>query len=197
MFTGRTLVSAPAVEPVSLTEAKLHLREDGSAQDSLIEDVLIPAARQWVEDRQWRSLITQTWDFTFDRFPSTKRLDLPLPPLQSVTSVSYYDSDNASQTYASANYVVDASRTPGMIYLLEGSTWPDTYERPSAVTVRAVCGYGDAGTDVPIKMRQAMYLLIGHWYANRESVVVGTISSQVHDTVGALLGLDHARKMIG
>lgn len=196
MIQGRTLVTAPAVEPITLTEAKEHLREDGVGQDSLIEDVLIPAARQYVEKRTWRALITQTWDFTWYRFPIGPGLGLSLPPLQSVTSVTYYDTDNALQTFASSNYIVDTSMEPGTIRLLEGVSWPDTYARPSAVIVRAVVGYGVAA-DVPAQYKHAMNLLVGHWYANREGVVTGTVSTRVQDTVDALMELDHARAMIG
>lgn len=194
---GRTLVTAPSVEPVTLAEAKLHLREDGGAQNDHISNVLIPAARQWVEKRTWRALITQTWDFTWRRFPPGRELHVPLPPMQSVTSVQYYDTDNAQQTLASSTYLTDVSESAGIIRLKDDQSWPDTYtDRPSAVVVRAICGYGDAASDVPEHFIHAMHLLIGHWYANRENVVVGTTVASVPDTVHDLLGLDHARAMI-
>ena len=195
---GRTLVSAPAVEPVTLANVLVHLREDNGAQDDLISNSMIPAARRYVEARTWRALVTQTWDFTWRRFPTCREIAVPMPPLQSVTSVSYYDTDNASQTLSSSKYFVDTSEQPGIIRLIETETWPETYYgRPAAVTVRAIVGFGDAGTDVPENYLQAMYLLIGHWYENRESVVVGTTSAVLQQTVDALLALDHARAMIG
>lgn len=195
--SGRSLVSGPSVEPISLAEAKLHLREDGGGQDDLIEDVLIPAARRWVEDYTWRALITQTWDFTFRRFPSGREIPVPLAPLQSVTSVTYFDTDNASQTVSSSDYIVDTSEEPGSIHLLETASWPSTYTRPSAVTVRAVVGFGAAGTAVPETYLQAMRLLLGTWYENRESVLVGKVSRQLEDALKSLIGQGSLRARVG
>lgn len=193
---GRNRTSDPAEEPLSLTQAKSHLREDSDGQDSLIGDVLIPSARQWVEQKTWRALVTQTWEFTWYRFPTSKEISVPLPPLQSISSVKYFDTDNAEQTLDSSKYIVDTSYEPAVIRLKEGETWPDTYQRPGAVKVTAVVGYGAAG-DVPARYKQAISLLVGHWYEHRENVVTGTISTRVQDTVEALLDLDHARAMIG
>jgi hypothetical protein len=115
-----------------------------------------------------------------------------------VTSVKYRDTDNAEQTLSSAAYLTDTGEAQGIVRLLEDESWPDTYfDRPSAVVVRAVVGFGATSASVPENYIQAMQLLIGHWYANRESVVVGTATSGVGDTADALLGLDHARAMIG
>lgn len=188
---GRGIVSAPTIEPMTLAQAKSELRETGDGQNSHIEDVLIPAARRWVEKRTWRALITQTWDFTWRRFPTGRELTLPLPPLQSITSVTYYDTDNASQTLASSAYIVDTTEEPGVVRLLETETWPDTYfARPSAVTVRAVVGFGATAALVPEQYRQAMHVLIRALYD-------GIDLADVAVTVDALLGVDHARAMIG
>jgi uncharacterized phiE125 gp8 family phage protein len=192
MKTGRRVLDGPAVEPISLEEAKSHLREDGMDQDAYIEGLLIPAAREYVEAHAWRALITQTWVFTYPCFGS--RLVVPMPPLQEIDTVEYYDADNALVELDPASYLVDTESEPAVIVPV--GSWPVTYDRPGAVRVEAVVGYGDEPSDVPTKFRQAMLLLIGHWYANRESVVVGTTSAQVEQAVDALIDAGHARELL-
>jgi uncharacterized phiE125 gp8 family phage protein len=190
--TGRTLVTDPATEPVSTSDLVDHLREGDDVQIPLLL-TYIQAAREWVEKRTWRALITQTWDFHWSRFPLGRReIEVPLPPLQSVTSVTYKDSDGATQTLPSDDYEVDASAEPGLVRLKPGKSWPTTGDYTKAVTVRAVAGYGNPNA-VPARYRQAIQLIVGHWYAHRESVVVGTITSRVPFAVEALVDQDHMR----
>lgn len=169
------LVSAPATEPVSLTEAKLHLRVDSTADDSLIT-ALITAAREYVEAFTGRALITQTWDYILDAWPSGDEIVIPLPPLQSVTSVTYRDSDGNTSTVSSSTYTVDTDSEPGRVVLLTGYTWPSTtLYAVGGVRVRFVAGYGDNASDVPQALRQAMLLLVGHWYENREDATTANV----------------------
>lgn len=186
--TGLTLVTAPEVEPVSLAEARLHLRSDDSVttDDELITSLIV-AARQSVESRTNRALVTQTWDAFYEAFPDDRVLLVPKPTLQSVTSVKYRDGSNVEQTLASTEYDTDVSSLPGVVSRGYSKTWPTTYERPQAVTVRFVAGYGLAAS-VPDAIKAAMKLMMGHWYANREAVVTGTISTALEMTVDALLG---------
>lgn len=161
----REIVTAPAVEPVSSAEAKLHLRVDVSTDDALIA-TLIKAARRHVENVTNSALISQTWDVYFEHFGSL--MELPLPPLQSVTSVKYLDTDGTQQTLSDSVYrVLDGPR--GRIELAYGQSWPSLYSVRQPITVRMVCGYGDAGTDVPESILAAMKMLIAHWYENREA----------------------------
>lgn len=165
------LVTAPASEPLLRTEAKLHLRVDSSFtdDDSLI-DALITAARQHVENHTRRALVTQTWDLSLDGFPACNEIAVPLPPLQSVTSVKYTDSGGTVTTWGTSNYLVDVAHQPGRIVPAYGVYWPVFTPSPSnPVTVRFVTGYGAAGA-VPEAIKAAMKLLIGHWYENREAV---------------------------
>lgn len=191
---GRTLVTAPAEEPLSLSLVKDHLRETGDGQDFVIDDLIV-TARQWAEKRRWEALITQTWDFTWDRFSGGRELDVPLPPLQSVTSVTYKDSDGVTQTLSADDYVVDATSVPGRIRLSPTASWPSIGDYPAAVTLRAVVGYGSS-EDVPYNVKQAMLLAIGHWYANRESVVVGSITTRVPLAAEVLIDQDAARVVL-
>ncbi len=171
---GLVLVTAPGVEPVSLAEAKSHLRVDTTDDDALIT-ALITAAREQVENDTRRALVTQTWDYVLDAFPSGSEIVLPLPPLQSVTSITYRDKDGNSSTFDASNYVVDTAGMFGRVVLKSGVTWPSVTLYPAgAVTVRFVAGYGDAGA-VPQSLKQAILLLVGHLYENREAAIMGTI----------------------
>jgi uncharacterized phiE125 gp8 family phage protein len=108
------LVTAPVVEPVSRAEAKVHCRIDADmTDDDTLVDGYITAARQWVEERTRRALITQTWDLWQDGWPDGDTFTLPMAPLQSVTHIKYVDEDDATATWAASNYVVDTYSEPG------------------------------------------------------------------------------------
>jgi uncharacterized phiE125 gp8 family phage protein len=165
---GLVLITPPAEEPVSLAEAKLHLRVDVSDDDALING-LIQAARERAEDILRRALITQTWELTLDQFPSGDEIELPFPPLQSVASIKYTNSNGDESVFSSDDYIVDTAEEPGKVVLAYGSTWPSVTLYPTgAVAVRYVAGYGEAA-DVPQTFKQAMLLMAGEWYENREN----------------------------
>ena len=134
-------------------------------QPTLI-DALILAARQRVESHTGRALITQTLDWSLDRFPTWFRV--PKPPLQSVTSITYYDSDDAQQTLASSVYQVDIESQPARIVEAVDQFWPTISTRINAVTVRFVAGYGDGVHDIPFPIKAAMLLLVGEMWLRRE-----------------------------
>lgn len=164
-----TLVTAPTAEPISVTEAKSHLRVDISADDTLI-GTYITAARQYAEQHLWRALVTQTWDLVLDYWPMGSRIEIPWPPLQSVTSVTYTDDNGDTSTYSSANYIVDTYGEPGGIVLKSTASWPSaTLQEVNAVKVRFVAGYG-AASAVPEPIKSAIKLLVGTLYENREDV---------------------------
>lgn len=183
-----TWVSGPAVEPISLAEAKNHLRVDVTDDDVLIE-ASIESARGLAEIITRRALITQTWKYILDEFPSGDEIELPLPPLQSVTSITYKDQDGTASTFATASYIVDTDADPGKVVLAYNRSWPSTTLYPSgAVTIQFVAGYGDGAVDVPQMIRQAMLLMIGHWYENREAVVTtGAVPKEIPLAIEDLL----------
>lgn len=163
------LITPPAEEPVTLAEAKLHLRVDSADDDALI-GALIVAARQQAEHLTGRALCTQTWDVILDAFPEAFKLSYP--PVQSVVEVVYLDSDGASQSLTLADTLLDKTSTPGYLVPAYGKAWPESYCVPNAVRVRYVCGYGTAA-DVPPGIKAWMLLSVGTLYAQRESFVVG------------------------
>lgn len=189
MSLTRTL--APTLEPLTLQEAKDHLRVETTDEDSLIEP-WIAAVTEHVEGRDgWlgRVLLTQTWEWRLDRFPigAATPLKVPLPPLQSVTSIQYVDTAGATQTWSSALYTVDSSSEPGRIVPAFGETYPLTQAVIDAVTVTFVAGYGEDPQDVPGPIRSAMLLMIGDLFRFRETVAVGATVMELPFATRSLL----------
>lgn len=167
---GAKLIEAPAMEPVTLAEAKLHLRVIDSSDDALI-GTLITAARAHAENVCRRAFVTQKWVLYLDAFPAGK-IQLPFPTLQSVESVKYRDTDGALVTLDAAQYVVDAISEPGAVTPAYGASWPFTQAIPNAVQISYTAGYGEA-TDVPAEIKVWMLVRVGALYENREEVAAG------------------------
>lgn len=184
---------APASEPVTLTEAKLHLRVETSVttEDNWIT-ASIQAAREVVETVTNRALISQTVVLKLQRFPSGIPIWLPRPPLISISSVAYIDANGTSQPWA-ATTGYDLAQPSGpkatyaRIYPAYGTQYPQTRDQMEAVTITYLAGYANAAA-VPQGIKNAMLLLIGHWYANREAVNVGNITTELPLGVASLLG---------
>lgn len=173
-----TLVTAPSVEPVTRQEAKDFARITTTADDTLV-DALIVAARRQIEQLTRRVLVTQTWDLTLDAFPDgNEQIEVPLPPLQSVTSISYTDTDGVGQTVPVADYVVDTKSEPGRIVPAFSKTWPSTRDIVNAVAVRFVAGFGLA-VAVPESLKTAIKLVVATLYEHREMILVGNVPHPV------------------
>ena len=191
MSYGIALVTAasPTIA-VTAAEAKTHCRIDSGITDfdTWIANA-IAAAQEYVERYTNRILLASTWDITWDRFPSgNDPIYVPLVPIAlttPVTHIKYYDANGTQQTWSSSNYVVSVDREPGIIRLAYSVSWPTIRSQPDAVQVRVIAGYSAAAT-VPQGLKYAILLLVGHWFANRESTVVGTITSKVEQTVDSL-----------
>ena len=168
--------TAPTIEPVSLLEAQEHLRIDVDDDAGLVTN-LITAAREYCEGFQRRAFISQTWYLYLDEWP--EYIEVPLPPLQSSgLSITYYDTANAPLAVSSGDYYVDTNSTPGRIILNYGKTWPSTTLRSAnGICVEFIAGYGATAATVPASVRQAMLLLIAHWYENREALSEKPLSS--------------------
>jgi uncharacterized phiE125 gp8 family phage protein len=173
---GLKLVTPPAKEPVSDKEALLHLRiEQDQLADLDLIHALIVAARQWWENASRFSLITQTWDITFDAFPFDSFCPLLIPknPVQAITSIQYVDTSGVLRTWDSSEYIVDTASLVARITPAYGKVWPYPQTRMGSVIVRTRVGYGDSGAAVPAPMIAGIKLLLGAWYENREQVVFG------------------------
>jgi len=178
------LKTGPATTAISLAEAKAFLRVDSDYDDddSYITS-LIGVATNVVEQFTRRRLITQTYNIYYDEFPPY--MDLQVGNVASVTHVKYYDTDNTLQTLDTSEYDVDIRVKPGRIYQSEDGNFPDTYERANSVEVEFVVG--SAASDVEDAIKQAMFIVIGRYYENRQDVVTGTIASELPLMVDHLL----------
>jgi len=158
------VISVPA-EPISLSEAKTHVRVDTDDEDLYIAS-LITAARELVESTIDRALAPQTLALYLDTFPPGA-IELARPPLQSVTGVSYKDCNGATVTLTpNTDYLVDADSPTGRIVPAYGKAWPSFTPWP----VNPIKVEYSAGTaECPAPIRHAMLLMVGHMYANRES----------------------------
>jgi uncharacterized phiE125 gp8 family phage protein len=180
------VTTAPTVEPVTLADAKVHLRTvtGDTSEDAAVITPLITAAREYCENVTGRALAAQT----VKAYPEAWGLwRLPRPPFSTITSIKYYDLDDTETTLAAADYQVDA--VDGLVLILE----------EPAVTLRElnpiVVEYAAGAGTIPMAVRQAMLLLIAHWYQNREAVQadlsramrVGSVSREVDYSVARLL----------
>lgn len=169
-----TLFAAPLLEPLTLDAAKAHLRIDINDEDAEVL-TLITVARMRCEGATRRTLITQTWDFFLDQWPTCDAFSLPKAPLQQVSFVKYVDLAGVTQTWDPANYLVDAPVgdrcARGRLSLGWVKVWPVVRPTMNAIQIRMVTGYGDSDEDVPAILRQAMLLDIGTLYEVRQSIL--------------------------
>lgn len=163
----------PTTEPVSISDIRTHIRIDHTEEDSILLGYLL-AARSQLERDTRRALISQTWVLRMDRFPEWDVYLSPCP-VASVSSITYVDVDGATQTLSSSLYRVDATSEPARIEPAWGETWPSTRSVSNAVTITFTAGYG-AETSVPQLAKQAIRMLVAHWYMNREAVDVRGMS---------------------
>lgn len=192
-------ITPPANMPITLAEAKKHLREDSDDFNEQIE-AFIEAAVDFVEGPTGflgRALIDQEWDLYLDAFPCSidarpNEIEIPLPPLISVSGVYYLDSDGVEQTFSASSYTVDTASEPGRVMLKSAGSWPTIQQAANAVRVRFRAGYLDqtvspAEDDVPGTIKAAILILVGDLYANRESQVVGVSVAKLPWSAEALL----------
>lgn len=176
------LVTPPATEPLLLADVKLFLRVDNVVEDSIITNLII-VARQYVENYLNGSLITQTWDYylNYDEI-GVQIFSLSKNPIQSITDIKYFDINNTLQTLPVSSYDADIVGEPATIKI---TSLPAIYNKLNTMVIRFVAGYGNAAS-VPMAIKQAMLMLIGHWYEHREAVSFVT-SSSVEMAVESLL----------
>lgn len=178
-------VSAPASEPVTLVQAKSHLRVDHSDDDTLITN-LIKAARAHLEEACAVRFAARTGAIMkCDSFADLARL--PEAPVSAITSITFLDTAGASQTLSSSIYEFRADGIEAGIVLKPDQTWPATQPN-SRVTVTVSLGYAVA----PDAINQALLLLVGLWYENRSTVSIGESTSEFPFTVNALIS-NHRR----
>jgi hypothetical protein len=177
-----TLVTGPAAEPLTLDEAKAWAKIDGTTDDALLAS-LLTASIQSAEEFTRRAFITQTWKLALDLDGSGMDLDegvydlpisalygslpraieLPRQPIQSISSVTTYDTSNASSTFPSSNYSLIGHR----LVLTESATWPSNMRQCGAVEITYVAGYGSTSASVPAPIKSAILMAVQKWYDAR------------------------------
>lgn len=173
---GLVEYTAASRSSVTISEFALHQRiqdDELEKETAWINDRLMAADSQFGNDTG-RQVCTATFDYYLDEFPDDDELlELPRPPLQTVTSILYLDGDSVWQTLAAATYEVTTTRDPGGVRLAYSQTWPTTLDHPECVIVRYIAGWSPDA--VPPRIKGAVCSLVGHWYEHRESVITGTI----------------------
>lgn len=187
------IVTPVAAEPITLQYAKDFIHANPDAGDDTFITGLISTAREYCEDKTWRALALQT----IEAYPCKFTERLPRPPLRSVVSVAYKDSDGTSHALApDVDYLVDIERE--RLVLPPGKSWPSFVPWPvHPITITYTAGY----ETLPFTIKQAMLLLISHWYDNRDAIMTTPYgASEVSDRVGlavdALLGLRKAMRFV-
>ena len=183
---GLTLIQAPSEEPITVEEAKASpsLRVTTAANDTDI-GTLITTARMQVEDYTLSALVTQTWELVLDGFP-TGGIKVPVPPLQSVTSIKYIDTDGVQQTLDALLYSVDTDSTPGLIVPAYGESWPSARDEINAVRVRYVAGFG-AKEDVPEDIKTCIKAIVGVTYDNSQGTIGGQVLTPLDTIIEKIL----------
>lgn len=202
-MSAPVLVTPPALMPVTLDEAKLHLKvafpnEDGTfpvtPDDPLIEGLIAGAVSHldgWT-GVLGRALVEQTWRQDFDSFGCTMRL--VLGPVIEIVSITYRDADGQVSTVASSNYALVTDGAGPRVFWDAGYSAPGNLYEQGAVSVTYKAGYpvtasaeadpdaeppvvaAEAATTVPAALKVAILLMVGHWYENRETVAEGGFS---------------------
>lgn len=167
-FLVRT--AAPSAPVVSVADAKTHLRVDTSDDDTYL-GALCTAASYAVEELVGRPLVTQTWAYSL-RFigGGNDKLYLPKTPVQSLSSVAYYDTSEAAQTVSTSAFDLFKDDDRAVMRPKTGNSWPSIYDRPDGLTITFVCGYG-AASAVPEPVAHAVKMLIAHMYEARSETV--------------------------
>lgn len=195
------VVTPPAYEPVSRDEVKNWLRVDSSdTNHDAVIDILISAVRVDVENRTHRALIPRTYRLSMDRWPIDcewgHKIDLWYPPLISVSSVTYLDTDGNRQTLAADQYEVHDESEPAFIVPGYNIVWPSIRVRPDTLQIEYVAGYASGSPDdedgqqetIPKALRQWMVTKIATLFENREQIVIGTTVTKIpHDFTDGLL----------
>lgn len=187
------IVTPPSENLLTLDEVKDHCRVDGNDHDDVLSSLIL-AAQSHLDGYAGtlgRALISQEWSIECEAWGVVR---LPLDPFIEITSIEYTDMDGTKQTVADSVYKVDVRVTGVYLGGRASASWPTSRDGDEPITITWRAGYG-AKDDVPDAIRQAALLLVGHWFENREAVIVGTIASPLPFAVDALLA-PHRRAVI-
>jgi len=174
--------------PVSVESCKLDLKIQHNADDELLEDY-IAAACALVGGKSGivgKVLTAETWQLKLRA--ASGCVVLPLSPVQSITSISYFDTENTAQTLDIEDFYLYGDEDSAFIEPKTGVVWPAVYTRRDAITIRFVAGFGTAA-EIPKNITRAIRLIVAHWYENRTAVLVGVTAQELPMAVESLLGI--------
>jgi len=179
------LLSGPAVEPVTLAQAKQFIRVEHDDDDDVIT-ALIAGSRIHVETQTRRALITQSWRLVRDVWPELGCVPVLPVPLRTLDAARVYKADGSTLPVDLAAFIVDKAAAPARLSFTRGALPPPG--RPVAgIEIDVTCGYGGAPETIPEALRQAIRLLVAHWYENRGLVAIGQEIAVLPETVAALI----------
>jgi uncharacterized phiE125 gp8 family phage protein len=158
-------LTPPAAEPVTLAEAKAHLRVDLADDDAMIGRI-VAAAREWVEAASGCALMTQTWRMTLDAWPVGPAVALTRPPVQAVTAVRTIAADGVASVWGGTNYALSFGAEPQRLMRLSAG-WPLPGRAENGIEIDMTCGYGALASDVPAALRQAVLAKAAQLYERR------------------------------
>lgn len=188
------MTSGPGLEPITLAEAKAHLRIDSIADDALIQSLIV-TSRLHIEAALGLSLITQTWSWFIDRWPKTQRLALPLRPVQTITSIKHWRVDGTSDTLGASLFFLDGYAMPARLVWLGTAPLAEPERRINGIEIAFTAGFGSTAVSVPPTIRHALLLLVAHWYENREPIEIGSGINAVPPMVAELLAPHRRRRL--
>jgi uncharacterized phiE125 gp8 family phage protein len=162
---AKALIAPPTALPLSVADAKAHLRVETPDEDGYIEG-LLKAAIAHVEAGTGVALISQTWRVYLDEWPDDCLVELPLHPVRSILAVTVFDAEGAPQALDANLWRLDAVSRPARLVFRAP---PDPGLAPNGIEIDLRAGFGDTGNEVPDQLRRAVLLLVAHWHELRGS----------------------------
>lgn len=179
------LTSGPAEEPVSVSEAKAHLRLDGTAEDILVASLIV-TSRLHIEAALGLALVTQGWRLTLDRWPEGGEVRFPLRPIRSIAEVTVRAADGTPAVVSDESYLLDGNaRIPRLV--ARAGKWPSPGLAAGGITIEFVAGLAEDAEGVPQPIRHALLLLVAHWYEHRDPLEIGSAAAAIPTAVSDLL----------
>jgi len=161
------LSQPPAIEPVTLSEAKAHLKVESSVDDTSVTRLII-TARQYVEKQIDRVLIDQTWLVYSNSWPRDGEQSLIVSPVSSVVNLRTFSVDDIASVIDPSHYYFDQASDPQKLVLRTSRSWAMPGRKVNGIEIEVIAGYGAGGDAVPGPLRQAILMLVAHWYENRQ-----------------------------
>lgn len=177
--------TGPAAEPLSVEEAKAHLRIDGTAEDALIASLIL-TSRLHIEAALGLALIAQGWTLVLDQWPKDGTVKIPIRPVLGVGEVRVIDRDGNAAVVAAPDYQADVANTPARV-VSNGAGWPAPGQKINGIEIDFDAGYGAAAGDVPAPIKQALLMLVAHWYEHRDPLEIGSPSVAIPVAISNLL----------